>query len=958
MGLFRRRIYCHYCNQRTPYAKAAGIRQFQCDHCEAINTLDSKGEVDDTSPSLVRPISVPLTFTQPLPASLDHQKDSVFCRECQHNQLVYHQTLSNYLPDDDDPQYQNYEDALPQFKAELERRHPQICARCAPRAQHILNRADVYAATDNMSRITSATRRGKSITSKDNWSKRSKRGILDICGVMLYASLATQIGWHAYEMLAAKGPFRIYSTPLLYEFQARELSDLQKRCGLPDISRLRDDLHSMAFRSRLTARMGLFRRRIYCHYCNQRTPYAKAAGIRQFQCDHCEAINTLDSKGEVDDTSPSLVRPISVPLTFTQPLPASLDHQKDSVFCRECQHNQLVYHQTLSNYLPDDDDPQYQNYEDALPQFKAELERRHPQICARCAPRAQHILNRADVYAATDNMSRITSATRRGKSITSKDNWSKRSKRGILDICGVMLYASLATQIGWHAYEMLAAKGPFRIYSTPLLYEFQARELSDLQKRCGLPGLTFLSPHCHHECVSRALSISLLLLWHNPGLRYWYHPIHRIVAVTGQAQYYVLQVILLVIRIGIFYYLSTWTYARYLSASRRLAFHGFSIAVLLIVQTLSHLAIEPVVWKLNMKITPNPGDKNIFGKLAGYDEQPHVSRSSRVPPNALFASETPEQFPVANLAPRRSTRLPTPPYEDGGDAMDLDPVPPAQTRMPGAPIDRVYRPKSVGLPDATLAVRSPYSYDTIAEQPSGWGALRNETFSIQSQAQQDAERRHIEQDKTTKLRFEPVEQNPFRGRLPQAPMSMERRLRNPPTQVYFRKTPLSEQQDFLGHMRDGIQKGKTFTRTPNGDQQQEDADFEIELPARSRTKGELELRQSMWQLPSDGRDTTGLEDMFGGSFNIEDRPPVENMSASSQHQAIGTGISSRALLTIGIPTFLIVLAILADSIRKPTAMWLLRLLMDAGMLPKDDIMVRATEAETATATDMGGDYVV
>nr|POE52159.1 integral inner nuclear membrane protein ima1 [Quercus suber] len=704
--------------------------------------------------------------------------------------------------------------------------------------------------------------------------------------------------------------------------------------------------------------MNVFRRRIYCHYCNQRTPYARSAGIRQFQCDQCEAINTLDSNGDVDDTSPSVLLPKKVPVTFTQPLPASLEHQRDSVFCRECQHNQLVHQQTLSNYLPDEDDPQYQKYEDALPHFKAELERRHPQICARCAPRAQHILNRADVYAATDNMSRLSDATRRGKPVTSKDNWSKRGKRWALDLCGILLYASLAIQIGWHAYEMLAAKGPFRLYSTPLLYEYQARELSDIRKRCSLRNLNIINPNCHHECVSWALSISLILLWYNPGLRYWHHHNHRIVAVTGQLQYYTLQFILILIRTAMFHYLSTWTFVRHLSASKRLALHGFSVAFILIVQTLSCSAIEHIIWKLNMKITPSPMNGNIFDILPHHNEESYVSRPSTIPPSMLLASDNIEPFPVTILAPHRTTRLPTPPYEDGGDAMDVDPAPPAQTRMPGLRVDRVYRPRGLGSPDATPAVRSPYSRDKTVEQPSGWGAMRNEAFSIQSQARRLTERQRMEQENTSKLRFDPAEQSPFRGRLPQAPMSLERRLRNPPRQVYFKKAPVSEQQNFLGQMRDGIQGARTFAHLPNSNQQRENADLEVEVPARSRTRGELELRQSTWQLPSDGRDTTGLEDMFGGSFNIEDRPTVENLSKAAQPRAISPGSTSKVLLTVACPVALLVFAMLVDSIRKPTALWLLHLLMNAGMLPRDDIMARATEAEISTGVSIGDGHVI
>lgn len=704
-----------------------------------------------------------------------------------------------------------------------------------------------------------------------------------------------------------------------------------------------------------TSVMDVFRRRLYCHFCNQRTPYARSAGIRQFQCTICDAINTLDDNGDIDDSPPTAASSSPPPLTFTQPLPETLIHQQDSIFCRECQHNQLVYNQTLANYLPGEEDPDYQKYEDALPQFKTELERRHPQICAKCAPRAQHMLNRADVYAATDNMSRLSSATRRGAPRSSRDDWSKRWKRWSLNLCGLALHASLLVQLGWHAYEMLAAKAPFPLYSTSLLYEFQARELADTRKTCNVRDLSLLSPHCLHEDVSKALWASLLLLWYNPGLRHWYHPTHRIAAVVGQGQYYILQGILLVARTAAFHYLSTWTITQHLSASKRLAFHGLSIVFIVVVQLLSRSTIEPIIWKLNMKITPKPGDRSIFGMLSGPGDRPHHSKPSDTPPTQLFAQDNIEAFPIASLAPRRSTRLPTPPYDDYGDAMDIDPKPSPQTKMPGARIDRTYRPRGVGLPDPTLAVRSPYSYGLTPDQPSGWAAVRNETFQIQSRSQQDADHRQREQDERTKLRFAQVEPSPFRGRLPQAPMSMERRLRNPPTQVSFKKTPLSEQQGFMNQMRDGIQGGTTFAGRTSSQMQPDRLNHEVEETAASRTRGQLDLRQSKWQLPSNGRDTTGLEDMFGGSFNIADRPTINEPPEVRYHRKINSGLKARVVMTVGLPFAVFILAMSVEVIRRPVALWLLRQLTSAGMLPHDGLIATAAGPAHPTAGATVGD---
>lgn len=55
----------------------------------------------------------------------------VFCRTCQTNQTLHLNLLSNYLPPEDDPNYQTLLAQLPQYQASLDVRYPLVCSDCA-----------------------------------------------------------------------------------------------------------------------------------------------------------------------------------------------------------------------------------------------------------------------------------------------------------------------------------------------------------------------------------------------------------------------------------------------------------------------------------------------------------------------------------------------------------------------------------------------------------------------------------------------------------------------------------------------------------------------------------------------------------------------------------------------------------------------------------------------------------
>ena len=187
MFLFARHLHCHFCGARSSYSKGRGIIDFRCAKCEARNFLDGKDNITDTPVSVAAQDSQRASRNKFATATQDvedatraHQRQQVFCKTCLNNQQIYNEMLSNYLPDEDDPRYAQFERDLPRFVQDLEKRYPQICKACAPLAQLTINRADTYSMSDNLNkqhrranpRRNASPSPGPATHSRDNGEKK------------------------------------------------------------------------------------------------------------------------------------------------------------------------------------------------------------------------------------------------------------------------------------------------------------------------------------------------------------------------------------------------------------------------------------------------------------------------------------------------------------------------------------------------------------------------------------------------------------------------------------------------------------------------------------------------------------------------------------------------------------------------------------------------------------------
>ncbi|EME44638.1 hypothetical protein DOTSEDRAFT_53675 [Dothistroma septosporum NZE10] len=589
--------------------------------------------------------------------------------------------------------------------------------------------------------------------------------------------------------------------------------------------------------------------RIRCHFCGSKQPHSKST--LEFQCRSCEAVNYLDGKGNIVD-APTRVTSRATsppPASFTQPLPETLEHQQNPAFCRTCLQNQHLYNETLANYLPEESHPQYKAFEAAIPAYKEELAQRYPLVCKRCAPRAQSKINRADCFGLTENFARLGAATRsRGGQMATRtrDDWFKKSMRILFNIIGITLWLSLGAQVLYHVYGILNI---FFSSPTPESEFIDTGLLRSSAQDCvqSATRLQFTNKCYDHfsTLVPYALAGSATGLWYNPGLKAWYHHTHRMEAVHGQKNYFIMQLIILAVRSWAWLNLSNPSTTAGFYKEQLFAMHAFAIFFMAVTQVVANRTIQPVIWKIKGKMMPKPEERDMLGTFAGPEPENYTPKASEHDPFKYLRKDA-RPFDISSLAPqppKRHTPSRIPPYkqqpspetsdDEDIDAMETDDRPVMRSSRRWAQQHRA------GLQSANGVA---LSFN---------GGLGEEVYGMDAQIRAEQERRRIQHEHVSRSFPPQKEASPFYGHLPPAPMSMERRLRNPafrPAQQA--QVPLSQQPDFMAQMRTGIK------------------------PVKFPQKGsDFEMKKSDWVLPGDVKET-GIEERFGQTFTLQDPSPA------------------------------------------------------------------------------------
>lgn len=306
----------------------------------------------------------------------------------------------------------------------------------------------------------------------------------------------------------------------------------------------------------------LFARKFVCFYCNRRSAQDRKAGVWQWQCEQCDAVNHLDEvpffppscrypygaatkalqHGEITDPPiPSPQTPLPTRYVINQPQlhPQGTNPSDRSLFCPRCLQNQHIVNQALAEYLPSPDDPTYLEFEHALPGYRRKMEERFPQVCDACAPAVDDRIRSTGYAAKTDHLRRMMDRTRGQGAIRKSWNW----KSFVVMFGGVGWSLGFVAHLTFHVLGALPTTEVDGGLSDP----------SDTQSalKCFVQAAIDLRcpPSCNqpfHALLGYGLGLSLVCCWWNPRIQFKLRGGYG--RVVGRADYYKLQMVALAIR--------------------------------------------------------------------------------------------------------------------------------------------------------------------------------------------------------------------------------------------------------------------------------------------------------------------------------------------------------------------------------------------------------------------------
>ncbi|KAF2759654.1 hypothetical protein EJ05DRAFT_536925 [Pseudovirgaria hyperparasitica] len=568
--------------------------------------------------------------------------------------------------------------------------------------------------------------------------------------------------------------------------------------------------------------MPLLRRGPICHGCQQRSSQALQSPVRQFQCEHCEALNYFDEHGDIADPPPQVTDPFaasslpSVQYAYQVPRPSTPlpSATQDTLFCADCVKNQQYYTDALSNYLPPPDDPSYEKYEAAYNDWKRSLEERYPQVCATCLPRVRQKLKDTRYATITEDLRRKMLRSKHGLPISYNQMLSRRGVFYIL--AGAGWWLSILSQLAWHALGLLIAQGSYHDDDEILPSTWQCGERLWKAHEISWPCFEHVTP-----LLLPSLLIGFLCCWWHPTLIKKMHASGG--RMKGQKNYLQLQLVTLTIRLGL------WRFLRepfFLTPQAFKGAHTAALAFLLIMIIASiraiHIDYTPrfTFKELQEPAAPKPSP----GSRTPATSNPHTSPTT-FQPSPLRV----EPFPITKLAPTSPHHSPnksdpesSPDDDDDNDnntAADIDEMDWTPTRRDSSTSFRPSKP---------LTSTTPFNHPP------------------------------------NQIITHPIP-SPFFGTLPSAPLTPAHRARNPPQRPLFKATPLAKQQDFFTSM---MLKGAAQNSNTRGSAQQQQQQTQ---QTQQQQTTPFTLTPATLNLAEDPVET-GLESIFDNFFTIADEP--------------------------------------------------------------------------------------
>lgn len=219
----RRRLTCFFCGHSTSIVtREPYVKSFTCTspYCQSVNHLDEQGNIVDYIPS-PQQTSVPppaprygraVRSTSPPPSDAAPSatgrgaagsNSPVFCRPCEKHLAIKNELLAEYLPPEDDPEFDLYWEKLPEFKRQLEERYPEPCEPCAAKAQVKIKQANYLARTALVRNFLEQSENMKPSYHREpwGWSRVLKLVFWLVRGVGWYGVHALVVVWHVVTIL-------------------------------------------------------------------------------------------------------------------------------------------------------------------------------------------------------------------------------------------------------------------------------------------------------------------------------------------------------------------------------------------------------------------------------------------------------------------------------------------------------------------------------------------------------------------------------------------------------------------------------------------------------------------------------------------------------------------------------------------------------------------------------------
>ncbi|KAI1780392.1 Ima1 N-terminal domain-containing protein [Hypoxylon cercidicola] len=591
------------------------------------------------------------------------------------------------------------------------------------------------------------------------------------------------------------------------------------------------------------------RKYLSCFYCGRRSKL-RFEGQKSFDCSNCDATNWLDEHGDITDppsaepverSQVQFAIPRSSAIRSPSPSISPGPGAEESIFCDTCLRNQHMLTSSLAQFeWPEDSSgAEYVARERKYYNLRKDLEKRYPQMCAQCEPKVDAKLHEASYNAQTDHLRRMMDRTRLQR--------REVKKRGILDIFDSAgkwcWYLGFVLQFSWHI-SMLSSLVT-GLYIGSITDSWMTTILSRIQ-RLSYNRL----PHTD-QIMRWAINLSMCSLPWNPRFK---QTIRGFTAhYLGFKQWYTYQLLIPLVRYAGLS-MAQYSYSRGLSMSAQL---GAQLAIALLMVYVYHASRKSIHTDTTPLFRPH--------------SKPTSPRVSRV------VSESPRQANDLGSILDEIANSPTKPYFESPNNSPPSSGPHQASAASNGLFGSTYNRPRENKPEPafnSLRLSDPVTAEKQApqavhyEEEMDWSPSASQHRAFSSYNPYKV--------KNTNPRFSdtPIEPKPgpIWYKVPPAPITPARKLRNPPMRPIIRESPKEIKENFF----------------------QNGASAPVDVRSKNQDGlADVKFAEPKFFAPEEKDDPRdGLSRMFATSFSISPDPDDEDVR-NYRRKATGSLFTSR-----------------------------------------------------------------